>query len=115
MRRISYQRAARSEQLPPVAHSGARRSACSVHTPQKLSTNTLIPKHFVGQPILAVLVGLRATKGDENLARVHFSLRYMDAATCEQVARLEEPRARFSTVQLPFSGTTRPRRDAMNH
>ncbi len=33
-------------------------------------------------------MALRATKGDENLARAHFSLPYVDAADCGHVARL---------------------------
>jgi hypothetical protein len=34
-------------------------------------------------------MALRATKGDENLARAHFFPRYIDATTRWDVARLE--------------------------
>jgi hypothetical protein len=33
-------------------------------------------------------MALRATKGDENLARAHVSLWHMDAADCGQLAQL---------------------------
>jgi len=42
-------------------------------------------------------MALRATKGDGNLARAHFSHEYTDAADCWNVARVASAESGFST------------------
>jgi len=56
-------------------------------------------------------MALRATKGDENLARAHFSLPYVDAADCGHVARLGRAGRGFRpcpTKGGDVTGTRRP-------